>query len=322
MNKISKITFNLAIFLVIIGFAWYIVSSINKDESPGSGIFQGVAEPLASHFKQVTSFKLPEEINRFELHDNRLFFSAGQSVYIIDIDGKQLAKFPAGQNVRDITVSGDEIYLLYPTRIAVYSLNGQPVRQWEACSDLSDYCSFTIAGDAVFVTDAANKDICKYTTEGNFVKFIKSPAGFIIPSYSFDIDSWNDTIYCVNSGRHLIEAYTLDGRFIVCFGKSGSEAGFFAGCCNPAYISFTLGGTLITSEKGNPRISCFERNGKFNGLLLNSKMLGSGNKACEVKTIGDKLFVAVKNKISVFQCNKTSVSGAACSGCTGCPYRN
>jgi len=321
MTKISKITLNLVIFLVIIGFAWYMVSSINKDESPGSRIFQGTDESFASHYKQISSFKLPEEINRFELQGKRLFISAGQTVYILDTEGKRLANFPVGTDVRDITVSSDEIYLLYPTRITVYSMDGKLTRQWEACSKLSDYCSFTIAGDAIFVTDAENKDICKYTTEGNFVKFIKSPHGFIIPSYSFDIDSWNDTIYCVNSGRHSVESYTLNGDFIAAFGTPGSEAGSFAGCCNPAYISFAPCGALITSEKGNPRVSSFERNGKFKGVWLNAKMLGGGIKACALRAMDDKLFVAVKNKISVFQCDITSVS--KCSGCpsTVCPSR-
>ena len=322
MNKVSKVSLNLAIFLVIIGFAWYMIASINENDSPGSGIFRGTAETFKSPYRQVSSFKLPEEINRFEWYGHRLFISAGQHVYIFDTEGKRLADFRVGQDVRDITVGGDEIYLLYPTRIAVYSIDGKPTRQWESCSELSDYCSVTLVGDAVFVTDAENKDICKYTTEGDFVKFIKSPRGFIIPSYSFDIDSWNDTIYCVNSGRHSVETYTLNGDFIAAFGTPGSEQGFFAGCCNPVYISFTPCGMLIASEKGNPRVSSFNRNGKFKGVLLNSKMLGSGNKACEVKVMDDKLFVAAKNKISIFQCDKTSVSESACSGCpAGCLLR-
>ena len=301
MNKIFKITLNLGIFFIVTGLVWYMVTHLNNDASLNSRTSENTEDYFVSPYKQTASFKLPEEINRFDLQDNKLYVSAGQTVYIFDTEGKQLGSFPAGQNVRDITVGTDEIYLLYPTRIAVYSMSGDSIRQWEACSDLSDYCSFTIVGDEMFVTDAANKNICKYATDGSFRKFIKSPVGFIIPSYSFDIDSWNDTIYCVNSGRHLVEIYTPDGVFIGAFGEPGTEPGSFAGCCNPAYISFTADGTLITSEKGTPRISCFERNGKFKDLLLNSKMLGGGNQACQVKALNDKLFVAGKNTMSIFQ---------------------
>ena len=319
MNKITKIVLNLAIFFVIIGFAWYITVSINKDHSQSFGIDQRTTDSLSVHYKQIFSFKISEEIHRFDLCGNRLFISAGKQVYIFDTNGKQLANFSVEQNVRDITVDNDEIYLLYPIRIAVYSMNGQFVRQWDACSELSDYCSFTISGDAIFVTDAQNKDICKYTTDGNFVRFLKSPQGFIIPNYSFDIDSWNDTIYCVNSGRHSIETYTPDGDFITAFGTAGSEAGCFSGCCNPVYISFTPCGKLITSEKGNLRVSCFERDGQFKGIWLNSNMLG-GNKACQVKAINDQLFVAMKNKIVIFQ--RCTASTSTCSACpASCPIK-
>ena len=322
-GKMQKWGFNIVIFLVIIGFVWYMAVSIRQENSLDVGNIWKSDESFSSPYRQVTSFKIPEEINRFELRDNRLFISAGQSVYIFDTDGKQLFHFPVGPDVRDITVENENIYLLYPTRIAIYSMSGKHIRQWEACSELSDYCSITVVGDAVFVTDAKNKNICKYTTDGYFVKFIQSPRNFIIPGYAFDIDCWHDTVYCVNSGRHSVETYTLDGDFIAAFGRPGAEAGFFAGCCNPAYISFTPNGTLITSEKGNPRISGFERNGKFKGVWLNSKILGGGNKAYEVKAMNDKLFVAGKNKVSIFQCDQLSAAAtSACSGCAAaCPLR-
>ena len=312
-RKAQRWGLNAAVFLIIGGFVWYMAASIHQEELPNDGTVRE-SEPFSSPYRQVASFELPEEIIRFELYRNRLFVSAGQSVYIFDINGKQLTHFPVGPDVRDITVGGEEIYLLYPTRIAVYSMDGKPTRHWEACSELSDYCSFTIAGDAVFVTDAENKNICKYTMEGYFVKFIQSPRNFIIPSYTFDIDCWNDTLYCVNSGRHSVETYTLNGDFIAAFGRPGSGAGFFTGCCNPAYISFTPTGALITSEKGTPRISCYTGDGRFRSVLLNNKALGGGNKAYQVKPYQDQLLVAGKNRIITFQYDQK----AAVSACPGC----
>ena len=298
MRRTVKIVLNIAIFLVVAGFIGYMIHSVNKKEITYAENHQEI--PFTSSYIQASSFDLPHEINRFELHDNKLFIASGEWVYIYDTKGNQLASFPTKQHVRDITVEDEKIYLLYPTFIEVYTVNGELSHEWEACSELSDYCSFALAGDFLFVTDAENKNICKYTKEGNFVKFIQSPRGFIIPSYSFDIESRNDTIYCANSGRHLIESYTLDGDFIAAFGGPGGESGFFAGCCNPVYISFTSEGELITSEKGNPRVSIFERNGNFKEVILNSRLLGGGNKAYEVRANEDHFFVAGKNKITVY----------------------
>ena len=301
MKRNLKILLNIAIFLVVIGFIWYMARLINKQEITYADT--ATEEPFTSPYKEVSSFILSQEINRFELHDNKLYISTGEFISIYDREGKQLASFRVKPDVRDLTVGEENIYVLYPSFIEVYSTDGELIHQWEACSELSDYCSFTLAGNFVFVTDAENKNICKYTKEGNFVKFIRSPHNFIIPSYSFDIESRNDTIYCVNSGRHLIESYTLDGEFIAAFGGPGSEPGAFAGCCNPVYLSFSSEGELITSEKGNPRISSFERNGKFKEIVLNSRLLGGGNKAYEVQADKGRLFVAGKNKISILEYN-------------------
>jgi len=299
MKKHLKILLNIAIFLVVIGFVWYMARLINKQETTYADTV--MEEPFVSPYKEISSFTLSQEINRFELYEGKLYISAEESVFIYDNEGKQLSSFQVKPDVRDITVEEENIYILYPAFIEVYSINGELTHEWEACSELSDYCSFALAGDFVFVTDAENKNICKYTKEGNFVKFIRSPHNFIIPSYSFDIESWNDTIYCVNSGRHLIETYTLDGKFIAAFGGPGSEPGAFVGCCNPVYISFSPQGKLITSEKGNPRISSFERNGKIKEILLNSRLLGGGNRAYGIRADGNQLFVAGKNKIAIFE---------------------
>ena len=306
MRKTLKIVLNIGIFLVIIGFVVYIALSLNKHDNPNGANRQEA--PFISRYTQELSWILPQEINRFELYNNKLYIAAGQSIYIYDTEGTLLFSFPLNSNsplfpVRDITVTQDSIYVLYPTFIEVYQPNGELVHGWEACSPLSDYCSFALAGDFVFVTDAQNKNICQYTKEGHFEQFIRSPHGFIIPSYSFDIESCNDTVYCVNSGRNLIETYTLDGNFIAAFGGSGIAGGFFAGCCNPSYITFSPDGALITSEKGNPRICSFERNGVFREVLLNSRLMGGGNAAYMVKADENHLYIAGAKSITNYEKN-------------------
>jgi hypothetical protein len=298
MKNSLKIIVNIAIFVLIAGFVGYLIYSKNINEIFFAKI--KIEEPIETPYRQVSSFSVPGEINRIDLYDNKIYLSIGQSVYIYDTEGTQLASFLVDADVRDIVVDSLGIYVLYSTYIEVYSEIGELIREWEACSELSDYASLALVKNFVFVTDATNKDVCQYTNEGNFVRFIKSPQGFIIPSHTFDIEAWNDTIYVANSGRHLIESYTLDGKFIAAFGSSGADAGSFVGCCNPTYISFTSEGNLLTSEKGNPRISLFERDGTFKKLILNSPLLGGGTNAYEMRAKGNKLFVAGRNAIMIF----------------------
>ena len=273
-------------------------------------------------YKMVSSFSVPDRIEAFELAGENLIAATPNNIFIYDRTGTLLNNFPIRSDLRDIAADSEHIYLLFPMRIEVYSHEGEWLREWDACNDSSDFCSMTVAHGAVFVTDAANKHICKFTTAGDFVRIIKSPDGFIIPSYTFGITCVDGVIYCSNSGRHQVEKYSLDGEYLGAFGKAGGTAGMFCGCCNPVHLTHTLSGDIITSEKGIPRISCYGINGEFRSMLLDSHALGGGHVAYDVKVHQDKLFVTGKNLICTFQYDKTITTKTGCSGCgKDCPLR-
>lgn len=279
-------------------------------------------EDISSPYKLVSSFSVPERIEAFELTEEHIVVAASNSLYIYDRMGSLVNHFAIGSNLRDIATENKQIYLLFPTRIEVYNLEGEWLRDWEACSDRSDYCSMAIAPGFLFVTDAANKNVCQYTTDGNFVRFIQSPDGFIIPSYSFGITYADGIVYCSNPGRHRVEKYTSEGKYIGSFGKAGGVAGMFCGCCNPVHLAYTSTGEIITSEKGKPRISCYSPDGEFRSVLLDSKTLGGGNTAYDIKVQSDKLFVTGKNMVSTYQYDKVLAASTACSSCgVDCPLR-
>lgn len=279
---------------------------------------------ITSPYRLTAAFNVPDHIEAFESYGDKLIAAAANNAYIYDLNGVLLNTFVIGSHLRDMAVGDDGlIYLLFSTRIEVYNENGECVRDWEACSPESDYCSLAIAPGAVFVTDTAAKNICKYTTEGGFVKFIQSPNRFIIPSYSFGITYVDGVIYCSNSGRHLVESYTPDGEYIGAFGKAGNAPGTFCGCCNPVHLTHTTTGEIITSEKGIPRISCYSSDGEFRNILLDDKALGGGNVAYYIKVSGDHIFVAGKSRISTYRYNKTLAAKSACAICgvSNCPLR-
>lgn len=282
----------------------------------------GTGGAFVSPYKRVSTFSIPQDIKAFEQWADRLYVAVANEVMVFDYYGKLLHRFPAGEVIRDMAVGREGIFLLYPSRVEVRTPEGKPVGEWEACSELSNYCSLAPAPGSVFVTDMANKNICKYTSEGAFVKFIASPNAFIIPSLTFDIACANGHIYCSNSGRHQVERYTLEGEYAGAFGRPGSVPGLFAGCCNPVHLAYTAGGEIITSEKGNPRISCYASDGTFRSLLLDSRSLGGGHAAYDVKVREDRLFVAGRNKVSVFRYDNRLSNASACGGCdVVCPLR-
>lgn len=280
------------------------------------------AQPFQSPYKLIASFATSDQIEGFELYNDKMVVATPNNINIYNTKGGLINNFSIGSNLRDIAVENDLIYLLFPARIEVFHFSGQLKAEWEACSDNADYCSMAASPYHLFVTDASNKNICQYTIEGGLERFIESPNRFIIPSYSFGITYANNSIYCSNPGRHSVERYTVKGQYLGSFGEAGDAPGRFCGCCNPVHIDYTSAGEIITSEKGNPRISCYDSEGNFRNLLLDAEQLGGGNTAYKVKVSKDKIFVAGNKMVSTFQFDKVLATNSGCSTCSkNCPLR-
>ncbi|MDR2906970.1 MAG: hypothetical protein LBU91_03140 [Bacteroidales bacterium] len=321
MNKTLKIALNILIFLLIAGFGYYMVKSMMSKKETVSSNEESTESTFISPYKKTTNFDATSEIKCFYAYENVLYLALADKISVFDLSGKHQRDFAINADVCDMMVNDATVYVLYPTRLDLYTLDGQKKGGWEACSDNSDYCAFTATKDYIFVTDAANKNIVQYDKQGALVRFIKSPEGFVIPSYSFDIISINDTVYCANSGMHKIESYTLDGEFIASFGEAGTGAGAFAGCCNPAFLEKIPSSHILTSEKGSPRISSYGKDGKFRTILFDGNMLNSGTTACEMHVSGQSIYIANGPTISVYTLD-TNCLEQSCAGCkVECPLR-
>ena len=246
-----------------------------------------------SPYRRISSFSTPGSIDAFEAAGESLITAVDGKVMVYSPDGTLRSSFDVESPVRDLAVDGDKLYVLAPAKIAVFTLDGARTGGWDACSDDADYCSLTVTPQGVFVTDAGAKIMVKYRLDGSLDRFIDSPRGFVVPSYSFGVTHYGDVVYCSNPGRHLVESYSAqDGKFLAAFGTAGTQPGRFSGCCNPVRIIVSPSGELITSEKGIPRICCYSREGQFRSVLLNSKALGGGSAAYEVRIARDGRFFA------------------------------
>lgn len=277
-----------------------------------------------SPYKKVLSIKTDNTIEAFDLEENRMVAAGEGTLTVYSSEGNVESSFTVGPDVRDICVDRDAIYLLFPARIAVYNPSGTLLREWAACSDNSDYCSLTVSPAGVYVTDVFAKNICHYTHDGSLVRFIESPDGFVVPSYCFGIASHDGIIYCSNPGRHRVERYTEDGRYLSCFGQAGTAKGSFSGCCNPVHLSVSEAGEILTCEKGIPRISCFAPDGTFRSVILNRKALGGGYDAYEARIAPDgRIAVSGKNAITLYKYDPQLAQGNACAACgvANCPIR-
>jgi hypothetical protein len=293
---------------------------LRKPAPPGSAPATEQDAPV-SPWTRVNSFAVPGDVRAIELHDGTLYVATPNAVLTFDPQGKALHRFEAGEVVRDMAAGADGLYLLYPSRVEVCGFDGSPLRSWEACSEQANYCSLAIMNDDVFVSDTAGRNICRYSREGDVRNFIGGREPFQIPSLSFGLACMDGHVYCSNSGRHRVERYTPDGDFAGAFGAPGGSPGYFAGCCNPVHLTAGAG-EIITSEKGVPRISCYGSDGAFRSLLLDSRMLGGGHAAYQVRIHEDRLYAAGRNQVSIFRYDPRLAGASACGACGAtCPLR-
>ena len=317
MSKTLKTTLNILIFALIAGFGYYMIRSMGADKRTHPGE-KRAESTFVSPYKLINTFEFDSDVVCFDVNENFFMLVVLSDKISTFKDGKHQQNFAIETGVRDIVLEKNATFLLYPTKIVSYIYFwGEKKQVFEACSPNSDYVAITTSNDYVFVTDAHNKNIVQYTKQGGLVRFIRSPDGFIIPSHTFDIININDTIYTANSGRHKIESYTLDGKFITLFGKAGAQAGAFAGCCNPVYLAATFSGNILTSEKGNPRISSYGRDGKFRMILFDSHALGGGTNAYRMKVSGEHIYIANRKTILVYALDTTRSEKACNQACGG-----
>lgn len=277
---------------------------------------------FVSPYRRVYGFEVEDLIRALDVVEGSIYLALPGVISVYGLSGERQATFSTRGDIRDIAVHEGLVYALFPSRIEVYDRQGSVVKAWDACSDAADYCSLAVSQDGVFVTDASAKNICKYSLDGTLSCFIRSPQGFVVPSYCFGITIMEGTVYCSNPGRHQVESYTPDGEFIAAFGKSGTAPGSFCGCCNPVFLTPSNNGELLTSEKGIPRISCYGSDGTFRSLLLDGKALGGGHAAYDVRVMKDRLVVAGGSKVSVFQYDKRLSQQTACGQCEeDCPLK-
>ena len=277
---------------------------------------------FVSPYRRTFGFVVPDEICALEVEGGSIFVATPNNIFVYGLSGELQTNFSTPSDLRDMAVADGRIYALFPSRIEVYDRQGEVLQQWEACSETSDYCGLVVCKEGVFVTDAGDKNICKFNPDGTLARFIQSPEGFIVPSYSFGITYLDGKIYCSNPGRHRVESYSTEGEYLSSFGKVGTEAGAFSGCCNPVILTPANNGELLTSEKGIPRISCYSLDGEFRSILLDSKALGGGHTAYDVRVMKDKLIVAGGDKVSVFQYDRRQSQQTACGKCDkDCPLK-
>jgi len=174
--------------------------------------------------------------------------------------------------------------------------------------------SIAVSETSVFIADAGNKIVYHYDLKGNMINEIgrkdslQGVKGFLIPSPYFDIAiGREDELWVVNPGRHQLEAYSIDGRFLSSWKKTSMGLDGFSGCCNPSHIAILPNGSFVTSEKGIIRVKIHKPSGAFESVVAAPKVFDKGTKGLDLAIDSQNRIIVIdpkKGLIRIFEKNK------------------
>ncbi|MFC1477149.1 hypothetical protein ACFL6L_01665 [candidate division KSB1 bacterium] len=222
--------------------------------------------------------------------DDNIFIAGDKSVLIMNNEGQLQSVIPTNETAYCLAVDkSTEIYLGMRDHIEVYNMDGTRNTQWESLGDRAQITSIAVSDEYLFAADAGNHIVWKYDKNGNILSRIgeenetKDIPGFIIPSPYFDVSIDPDGfLWAVNTGRHSLENYTMDGGLRSFWGEYSMEIEGFCGCCNPTHITILDDGKFVTSEKGIARIKVYNRLGILESVVAGSDQFSEGTEGLDL----------------------------------------
>lgn len=232
--------------------------------------------------------------------NDKIYISGDNKLLILNPDGSQANEITMNNPANCLTVDGNgNIFAGFGNYVGVYDDHGKQITEWARIDHKSVITSMTINENSIFIADAGTRIVWKFDLHGKLLGKIavenknEGIPKLIIPSPFFDVVTAKDSsIWVVNPGLHKLENFTVDGKLKSVWGKSSPEIEGFCGCCNPTHIAILKDGSIVTAEKGYPRVKVYDSKGTFSGVVA------GGNQFKEGTRIQD-LAVDSKNRILV-----------------------
>lgn len=235
-------------------------------------------DPALIGYEQTASFAAGLENASLVTFDGEgtLWIAGEKEVAQVTSQGAVSHRFSVAAAPRCLAVHDGVVYVGCDDRVETFSSKGESAGSWPSLGERARITDIAVAEDRVFVADAGNKVIHRYTPRGDYLGRIgdrrDNPRvpGFVIPSPCFPLLFGDEGLLWVsNPGRHRVEAYTPEGDWEepLSWGcaamLSKPRIAGFEGCCNPARLRRLPDGGFVTVEKGVIQIKEFDRDGKF-----------------------------------------------------------
>ena len=222
--------------------------------------------------------------------------------------GELLRRWPTVKPGHCLAVKDDGTVLVGQSgQIESFAPVGDQSDLWRDRDRFGVVTAIGFGGEFILVADARARCIRRYDGRGQWLNDIRKGTGargFVIPNgyLDFAVDA-QGIIHAVNSGKHRIERYSLDGEYLGHFGRFGTKKPEgFPGCCNPTNLALTTEGHVVVTEKAGPRVKVYTARGDLLTVVATDEF-DENCKNMDVATdLQDRIYVVdtVRLNIHVF----------------------
>jgi hypothetical protein len=203
--------------------------------------------------------------------DGRVYVAGANSVSVLDSSGARITEIDCRAPARCVAITADgTIYIGVRDHVEVFDRNGKLLATWDTPGKRAWLSGLAVGEKDVFAADSGNRVVLRYDKSGKLMGRIgernkeRNIPGLILPSPYLDVKLAPDGLLRVNNtGRHRVEAYTVNGDLEFFWGKPSGAIDGFCGCCNPVSLALLPDGRCVTCEKGLPRVKVYSADGAF-----------------------------------------------------------
>jgi len=241
-----------------------------RDDVPGDYTYTDppAGKEMENVVRKIVQIDTPEPRDMAAGPKDNVYVGGRDRISVIDRSGKTVRSIEVDGLVRALYVGSDgTVYAATETKVLVIDPAGKTVRSWDIPGEKPVPTDIAADDASVFLAEATDAIVLRFDMEGKLVNRIGTKAdgdgfaGFSVPSPFFSLFiGGDDMLRIANPGKHRIEVFTKEGRWIkgLCWGQFSSKSPQgFTGCCNPTHITSLGSGRCVTSEKGTPRVKIY-----------------------------------------------------------------
>jgi sugar lactone lactonase YvrE len=231
--------------------------------------------------------------------DGTIYICGDRSLLALDRGGSVKRRWDLDGEPSCVAAGTDgTLYIGMSDHVEVLRPGAAAASAWPDLGRQAIVTSVAIVGSGVFVADAGNRMVLRFDAGGRLAGTIGGD--YTVPSPYFDVAGSPDgTVWVADPGHHRVRHFTVDGKPLGSWGTSSLEIDGFGGCCNPVHLAVCLCGSIITAEKGIPRVKVYGADGTLTGVVAVPSDFASAETGLDLatrKANGGEVLVLVTSK--------------------------